>query len=59
MLHTAYTIKTFGDWLQKCLSDKKLSLASDICNIMSYYGSDYAERTFERVSSDMPEHLKG
>lgn len=59
MQHTTYTIKTFGDWLQKCLIYNKLSLASDICNIMAYYGSDYAESTFARIGQEMPEHLKG
>jgi hypothetical protein len=59
MQHTNYKASSICTWGQMALSSNRWSIASEIMNILGYWGTQYAESIFQRVNSyyPIPEHL--
>ena len=59
MQHTNYKASSICTWGQLALSANRSSIASEIMNILGYWGTQYAEDVFQRVSAyyPVPEHL--
>lgn len=59
MQHTNYKASSICTWGQMALSSNRWSIASEIMNILGYWGTQYAEDVFQRVSAyyPIPEHL--
>lgn len=60
MRHTSFKTSSICTWGQLAMSDNRYSIASEIMNILGYWGTQYAEDIFLRVSAyyPIPEHLK-
>jgi len=59
MQHILYKPSSICTWGQLALSANRSSIASEIMNILGYWGTQYAEDIFIRVAAyyPIPEHL--
>lgn len=57
MIHTSFSHKQLIKVAQKALTEDKISIASDILNIIQYWDTYYAEKVYLRQASYIINYL--
>ena len=55
MTHTSFDKVKICAWGQFLISKGHLSRASDVMNLLGYWGGDYAELIWQRISHQCPQ----
>ena len=54
MKHLEYKKENICSWGQQLLSANRFALASEVMNILGYWGTEYAESIFVRLTAYLP-----
>lgn len=54
MTHLTLDKSAITSWCQWLISKGNLIMASDVVNLLGYWGGDYAESIFQRIAGKIP-----